>query len=273
MKSVVRTIVTLAALGLAGTVASTSARADQPAPVEEPSEPSRAAHSIVDMIGEALSTVSLRSDQMSALLALGSRVEPIQARLDATENGLSLALANQVPAGRIDRTALRPLVDEYVNTHRDVSADLHGAIERLHEILDPAQRAQFVDALESRIHAREHAIVSSEKIDQMKQRLDLSDEQVQCIRDIVQSLAPALEAAHAPMHHALEAFRGESFSIEQYLPQSEVSEHALAKANRIIDTIEAIMNVLDAQQRERLAGRMRQAVQTRQERAGKSKRD
>ncbi len=66
------------------------------------------------------------------------------------------------------------------------------------------------------------------------------------------------------MHQAIEGFRGETFSVEQYLPQAEVTERARLQAERIVDVTASIADVLDAEQRVALAERIHEAAVARE---------
>lgn len=265
MRMSVRSMVAFTLLGLAAVAAGGIADAGQPAPhADEPvPAPARTPHGFVQLIGEALSEVSVRPDQEAALEALGRQVEPLQSKVDDAENTLLLALADQVLVGHVDRDALEPQVAQYASARQEVSGELRSVFEQLHDLLDHGQREDFADALESRVHDVRRAILAGEQLDEIGQQLNLTEAQKQAIRDGLQQLAPALERERERIHGVIEAFRGETFSIEEQLPQSQVSERARARADRIIDLTAGLVSILDPAQREKLAARIHEAAAAR----------
>ena len=261
MRLSLRTVVVFSALGLASAVVGGIALAGQPAPHEEPTPtPSHAPHGFVQIIGESLSEVTLRPEQESAVEALGARIEPLQAKVDDAENALLLGLSDQVLMGTISRDALEPLVNGYANARQDASGELRAALAQLHDLLDPSQREDLADAIESRVHDVRLAILAGEKLDALGEQLQLTDAQKQKIADGLAQLAPTLEHERMVIHAAIEGFRGDTFSIEDFLPQSKVPERARLRAERIIDLTDSIVSILDAGQREKLADRIRAAA-------------
>ncbi len=262
MRLSLRTVTVLVSLGLCSAVAGGIAAAGQPGPrtEEPPPAPARAPHGFVQILGESLSEVTLRPDQESAVEALGAQIEPLQVKVDAAESALLMALSDQVLTGMIRRDALEPQVAGYAEARQEVSGELRAAIEQLHDLLDPSQREDFADAIESRVHRVRRAILAGEKLDDLAQALQLTDAQKQEISDNLAQLAPSLEHERVAIHAAIEGFRGETFSIEDYLPLAKVPERARQRAERIIDLTDATLRILDADQREKLADRIRDAA-------------
>jgi hypothetical protein len=267
MKSVVRSFVTLAALGLAAAGPGGVAAARQPpAHLEEPpAAPERTPHGFVQIIEEALDELSLRPDQAPAVDQIVTQLEPLQAHVDDAESTLLLGLADQVKDGRIDRTALAPLVEGYANARQDVSADLRTTLQSLHALLDPTQREDLSDAVEARLHDVRRAMLSGERLDDFAAALKLREDQIQHIRDSLESLRPALEHERTVLHRAVEAFRDDDFQIERIMPSIQVPARARLRAELIIDLTASTMDLLDATQREALAARIRQAAEARSE--------
>jgi hypothetical protein len=231
--------------------------------MEEPSEATRSPHGFVQIIGEALSEVDLRPDQETAVEALGNHIEPLEAHVDAAEAAILNALSSGVRAGSIDRAALEPYVTDYVNARVDVSTDLRTAIDKLHSILDSAQRADFADALEARVHSVRMAILSGQRIEGLASALQLTDAQKERILDDLHKIASELEPERTAIHHAIEAFREDAFAIDNVMPKSEVPERARTRATRLIDMTEGLMKLLDSKQREKLADRIHEAATAR----------
>lgn len=167
--------------------------------------------------------------------------------------------------GKIDRDALEPEVLEYVNARKTASPDLRDALVKLHDLLDSGQRADFADALENRLYEVRHAILSGEQTDEMAERLGLDDKQKEQLQAILASEQPSLDAERDALHQVVEAFRGEEFSPESLLPEADVPDRARTRAEGIIDVTSAFTEILDAQQRDMLAERIREAAMDRGE--------
>jgi Spy/CpxP family protein refolding chaperone len=260
-------MVTFTALGLVSVMASPAAGASpaSPIPVEHPTPAPISPHGFVEMIGDAIAEVSLRADQETAVEALGADIEPLQARVDDAENALLLALAEQVKGGRIDAQAIEPRICAYANTRRAVSTGLRIALERLHAILDADQRSDFVDELECVVHDVTRMVVTGELLDDFTKKLGLNEAQKQQVHADFGQLVPELKAERRHIHRAVEAFRCDTFSIEQFLPQAEVANKARKRAERIVDLTGSILRVLDAEQRAKLAARIEEAARARSE--------
>jgi hypothetical protein len=260
-------MIAFVAVGLAGATSGGISVAGQPGSHTEEQAPAApyTPHGFVQIVGEALSEVSLRPDQEAAVEALGKQIEPLQARVDDAEKGLLLALADQVQIGRVDRDALAPFVTAYAGARQEVSGELRAAFEELHDLLDAGQREDLADAIESRVHDVRRAILAGEQLDDLAQQLDLTDAQKEALREGLQQIAPVLEHERVAIHQAIEGFRGDAFSVEQYLPQSQVFERAWQRADRIIDLTGAFVSLLAPVQREKLAARIREAAKVRED--------
>ena len=270
MRLTIRSMVAFTALGLAGVTAGGVAGAEQAThPTEEQAPtPARTPHGFVQIIGESLSEVTLRPDQEAAVEELSKQVEPLEIKVDDAENALLLALADQVAAGKISRDALESEIAAYATARQEVSGELRSAFERLHDLFDAQQREDFADALESRVHDVRLAILDGERLDDLSQQLELTEAQKQKILEDLQAIAPMLEHQRVKLHEIVEAFRGDTFSVEELLPQSQVPERARLRAERIIDLTATFAGVLDAAQREKLAARIREAAQARGDEPG-----
>jgi Spy/CpxP family protein refolding chaperone len=267
MRSIIRPILSCLALGLVAAPPSGAASAEAATPgVEEGTPaPARTPHGFVQMMGEAIAEVTLLPDQEAKVEALGNEIEPLQAQVDHAENAILSALADQVEAGRIDDDALGTLVDDYVAARRQVSPEIRRIVEDLHAILDPDQRADFADALESEIHDVRLAILSGERFDAFAKDLGLDADQIATIEEGLKDLEPGLSSQRNTLHQIIEAFRGDDFSVEQILPLGDVSDRARGRAERIIHLTASLLDVLDPAQRAKLAEHIREAAQARSE--------
>lgn len=266
MKSVVRSVITLTALGLAAVLPSGVAGAEQ-ADRELVSEAAKApignvrtVHGLVQLIGEALGEVTLTQEQESVVEALGARVEPLQAAVDDAESTLLLALADQIQRGAVDRSAIEPQVQAYVSARLALSPELRDALDRLHGLLDDEQRADFADALQCRIHAVRRALVTGQKTDKIALALGLDAQQKARVDEILKTEKPGLQAERDVLHRTIEAFRGAELGLEALIPSSEVAGLARQRAERIVNATTSIADILNPGQRQRLAERIREAT-------------
>jgi Spy/CpxP family protein refolding chaperone len=214
------------------------------------------AHGVVQMLGEALTDVALAPIQESVVEALGAQVEPLQIQVDQAENDLLKAIADQVKAHSMDRAALEPNIAAYVEARTKLTAPLRSAVESLHDILQPMQRADFAEALACRVHAVTQAIQSTDTLDEFATQMGLTDAQKAMIRDAMMDFKQSLLSERESLHYAIEAFRGDTFSVEEYLPQSEVAGRATSRAKAFVDVTFAILSILGPAQRDALAVRL-----------------
>lgn len=266
MKSLISSIVTFAALGLLG-VACNPGVEPAPAATERTACREATPHGVVQMIGEALSEVMLTADQEAAVEVLGARVEPLQAEVDRAESELLARLADMAESEHVDRAAMASLINAYVEARVRLAPALRAALEELHGLLDADQRADFADALESAVHQAVRGTALDERVAAFSAELGLDGQKTQELRDRLEQIRPILKAERHDIHEAVEAFRGASFSIEPYLPLADVAPRAQRRAEQIVELTEAILAMLDAEQRAKLAERIRLAAEARGEAA------
>jgi hypothetical protein len=228
-----------------------------------PTEPTP--HGFAQEIGEALSEVTLNPDQEADVEALGAMVEPREIEVDRAEAALLQALSNQVKAQAINKSALEPEIAAYVAARAQIAEPIRHALEGLHELLDADQRADFADALECGVHDVTREYLSGEKLEAFATKLGLDEQQRQEVRDDFQDLMPMLQHERRTVHAAIEAFRGDSFSLERYFPLEQVAAKARARAERIVDVTDSIMSVLKPDQIAKLAMAIGDAARAKEE--------
>jgi len=264
MRTSLRSILTLTSLSLvalSGGASAIAAPDDATAPivVETPSADTQV-YGSVQMLGEALDEVSLRSDQAETISDLGLAMAPFERAVDQSENELLAALAEQVRAGQIDRTALQPHVDAYVQARQAFAAPFQAALAMLHLVLDNDQRADFADALEARIHDAVSTELSRTRVAELEEALGADQDQRARIDEAFAGLVPELQAERDAVHAAIEGFRGDNFDLDQYLPTKDVASRAQARAEDIIEATEEMLGDLDEAQRHMLADRIESAA-------------
>lgn len=272
MKRHVRSIAVLGSLALCtAVVGGTAAAAEAPEAIHE--APATEAHSsdphgAVQLIGEALSDVCLEPQQREQLANLGTQVESGLAGMEAARNGMMLALADQMEAGKIDRCALQPQIDALVSAREAASPTFRHGLGQLHQILTPEQRTEFVDALTARIKTREDMSIRGQWLDEFAKDVGLSDEQKTEIRALMEKGAPGVKADIEKGKAVLEAFRGDSFDLEKLLPSSEIPTKAAARAEKMVDMAEAIASILTPEQRRLAGAKIREKIAPTAEKVG-----
>src|SRR5262252_10064082 len=146
----------LTALLLGTTACASRAEPDAATPAQAAvgAEAPEVAH--VNLIRQALAKVSLRADQQQQIDQLAAQAAIRHAPIQQARQALAGALADQVQAGAVDRTALKPRLDALQLAIEQSRPADRVALLALHHLLDPAQRNQFVDALEAQFRGRPH---------------------------------------------------------------------------------------------------------------------
>jgi hypothetical protein len=265
MRSSIRSMITVTAALLASAVPGAVANVAQAAPPEPPAEsratPTANAHGMVEMISEALSAVTVNPDQEASIEKLGERLDPLQDQLDKAESNLLLAIAEQVKTGTIDRAALEPEIASYAAARETLARPLHAALEDLHEMLDKQQRTDFADALECSVYDVTRTILSRDTLVAFEEKLDLDPVQTQDVKDAFQDVVTMLQIERRDVHEAIEAFRTNYFTLEAFFPLEQVRAKAERRADRMIDVTEAILNLLDRDQVDKLAAAITESAE------------
>ncbi len=244
-------------------------------------------HGPAKHVADALATVPLRADQRATLEQMAkdaeTRMEPARkARAD-----LMVAIADQIQAGNIDKTALQPKIDALAAAHQAVQPQNRAAFEKLHDLLTPDQRLAFVNAMESRHeqHA-EHAQgegprgrmhkwatelgLSQDQQDQIKQKLTARWQAH--VANATTGADPSGAAAdghmlakghemHQQYKAMLEAFKGDKFSMDQVAPAPDHKEMANGFAGHMLGMLETALPVLTPDQRATAANKLRERAQ------------
>ncbi len=206
------------------------------------------------LIADALSKVCLSDEQRSAIEQLGKTVAPHEQAVASARHAFLRDLAEQLRSGAIDDSALRDEIDALVQARQEASPVLHKALDDLHGILDPGQRATFADALEARM--KEIGDASHSWFDQFAKDLNLSDDQKSKIQDVLAKGKPGLEKEIALDKSAFDAFKTNHFSMDELVPVSEVGDKTRARAERMVANAKEIASILTPEQRSALADRI-----------------
>jgi hypothetical protein len=159
------------------------------------------------------------------------------------------------------------MIAAYVSARVNLAPALRSALEELHAMLDADQRADFADALESAVHEAVMGTAIDERVATFSAEMGLDEPKSRKLREGLEQVRPVLKAERSQIHEAVEAFRGASFAVEPYLPLADVAPRAEQRAERIVELTEALMGMLDAEQRGKLAAHIREAAEGRAEAA------
>jgi hypothetical protein len=209
---------------------------------------------VVRVVDEAVSKVTLRADQSQPLRQIGSEVDARAAALDRARSHFLLALWRQVQAGDIQADALRSQADAAVDAAAAASASLRSAFDKMHEILDPAQREAFVAGFRDVLTTRAADLDARTQLDYWSTMLNLNEDQKQKIAAIVSEDADANALVRARVEIVLDAFAGDTFSFDDLLPATSVRTRSQRMLARIVDHADRVLQVLTPPQRV-IAGR------------------
>jgi Spy/CpxP family protein refolding chaperone len=258
----------LAAFGCGGTTADTSPQTAQSAATLAPV--GAQTHGAVKLVGDALGDVPLRPDQRTELEKLAADAETRHQSIAPARKDLMEAIAVQIEAGKIDRTALQPKVDAAADAFAKVRDDDRAALERMHAILDASQRAKFVDALKARFEAKRGEMKGKHgEMKQWAEDLKLTDAQRSQIKDAMRAQwkeghehgeghpMTEMKAHHENAQKVLEAFKGERFVIDEVAPKKDARAMAAKMSGHFIGMAETVMPILTAEQRTIAAQKLR----------------
>ena len=235
----------------------------QPSPAApEEAQPKEAtdAHGLVGLVDEALSQIKLEPQQTASLGVLGDMVKKRETAVHKAKIALMDALAGQLASGRVDEKALAPEIEAFVKASESARPVMRAAFEELHDILDAAQRKQFVDALQKGVAEREKAYSSGSWLDQWAKDFGLSSDQESQIRSAVEGLKPAVAARAKQLARVIDAFKGDKFSIDEIEPATDTEQRATEMAKGLVHLTEAISGVLTPEQRTQAAAKIHEKI-------------
>jgi Spy/CpxP family protein refolding chaperone len=235
------------------------------------------------VFANALAQVALRADQRATIEQMAKDAEARALPERQARAALSLAIADQVQGGTIDKVALQPKVDAITAAHVSARPAERSAFEKLHDLLMPDQRASFVTAMQANAASHQGARAEGPHGHMQKwaTELGLTQPQQDQIRQLLQArrqgqLAGAAtgtdeqanavqgqpgsqpHAMHQQMKSTLEAFKGETFSMDQVAPIQNEKPMAHALGGHMLDVLETALPILTAEQRTLAATKLRQ---------------
>lgn len=263
-------VLATASLGCSGT-ASTEPAVAAPEAATTRAPVAQSTHGAVKVIGDALADVPLTTTQRTTLEKLASDAEARHAAARAARKDLTEAVAAQVQAGTIDRTALQPKIDALTAALQAAQPADRAAFEQLHAVLTPDQRTAFVDAIEARIGERMGKMHDRHGLKQWATDLGLTDDQKAQIESAMKQQWQAHAAAHegAPWAEAKEhgaklmaAFKQDRFVMDEVAPPKDVAQTAQKMSGRFLSMVEAALPVLTPQQRAIAAQKIRDRAES-----------
>ena len=261
MKTTVR-LISATTIALAFALAPAVAQAE-PAPAEEIMSPAEDKHGGRRMFERALEQLELRPEQQQAIDQLKAEAEKRHEPVKAAKRELMNAAADQVEAGKIDRCELDPKIEKVAAAKAQAHPEDRAAFEKLHSILDKQQRTTFVDSLKRSWEARRQAHDPTRLADKMARELGLTEEQKGKVQQILSGLREITEALGTHEEHGerwsrvLEAFKGDRFVLDEVAPAEDVAAMMTRKMAGHLWAAEALLPVLDKDQRALLAQKLR----------------
>jgi Spy/CpxP family protein refolding chaperone len=218
------------------------------------------------LVGDALELDSLTPAQRTAIEQLAQTRRTAEIPVRQADAQVLTVLAQQVEQAAINRQALAPTVsarESAAVAARTVDLD---TVQKLHDLLTPAQRGQLVDAAEA--HFQAHAGGGKHDggagpgghLGEIAKKLGLTDQQKAQIASNLRAEHQGDSATPQPDFRGagkawLDSFRGDTFNASasaSNMPQ--MMEH---RANRMEDLLTAAVPVLSPAQRAELATHLR----------------
>ncbi len=257
--------------------------------------PAGARLALSDLVGEALGSLTLRSDQQSAVQQIGAQLEQAEAPLEQAKQDLLNSMADALQAGTVDRAALTPKASAFVNAGLKEAPAAEQALAKLHDVLDSQQRSQFVDALEGAVQAAMSPQSGSQPGSEAPSQpgseaptqpgsqvpsqpgsaapsqpgsqpspanpLALTQDQMQQLKALGAAPQQGGTTSQQPgILQVLDAFRGDTFNPEAVAPQGPAAD-AQQRTTNILDIVDGLNRILTPEQRASLAQTLRSETQ------------
>ena len=209
---------------------------------------------------EALGGLALTSEQHHAVQELRAKLGGELVAASEARGKLVDAVADALVAGTVEHERLDPLVDALVAACDRVKPHVLEALDTLHAILGPSERAALVGGLEkSRDDGEEEA---KARVRRFLDALDLGlGQQIHIARELKARLGAEkaeADALKSDLAAAAEAFEAETFAAESLsLAKRPVIAHWLGVS---ITMLEVFVEALDDEQRQTLAAMARRML-------------
>jgi hypothetical protein len=241
-------------------------------------------HGPAKRVADALATVPLRADQRATIEQMAKDSETRMEPARKARGDLMLAIADQVQKGAIDRTALQPKIDAVTAAHAAAEPGNRAAFEKLHDLLTADQRLAFVNAMQAEHNEHQgqgmregmrgrmqkwasDVGLSQDQQDQIKTKMQARWESHLAVAATGVDQTGAVKdgrmmAAGYKMHEQykamLEAFKGDTFKMDQVAPVGDHREMANGFAGHMLGMLETALPVLTPDQRVIAANKVRE---------------
>jgi Spy/CpxP family protein refolding chaperone len=206
-----------------------------------------------DLLGSALGEVTLRPDQRAFIDGIRKEASAKHAAVKKAKKALLETLAAQVGAGKMDRDAIKKATDELMLKVMDEAKAQRGALDKLHALLDKAQRAQLASALDARVSSDDDKHAGRDEMRRLTDVLKLTPEQRKkiggVVKDVVEDDGPHGAQAKERDHKMLEAFKADKYDADKVLPMSAVRARMQSEIGHLVAVLEHLVPVMSPEQR------------------------
>jgi Spy/CpxP family protein refolding chaperone len=251
-------------LGALGTLVAAPAFAAPPMQPGQIVQPAPASHTRVrvrhtqtvagDLLGDALGEVTLRPAQRAQIDAIKKEAGAKHAAVKKAKKALLEALASQVGTGKLDRAGIQQSIDEMMLATMEEAKAHRAALDKLHALLDKAQRAQLAAAIEARTaKTDDDKHPGREEMRRLTDVLKLTPEQrakvAAFFKDQTKDDREHGAQAKAREHKMLEAFKGDKYDADKVVPPSAVRAQTQQEVSRLLAVVAHVLPVLTPEQR------------------------
>lgn len=227
---------------------------------------------LASFISMAIDTLGLDDAKKATVGKIQSDLQTKMAPVHDAEHDLLSTLADGIAAGKIDTAKVDAAVEKVATASAGVHAATTDALTRLHDALNPAERAALVDKVKAHWDVWRKVNVDEKsgskdkggRIDRLAQQLALTPDQVDKIGTALATEAPTTpkndpKAADAHIQAFATAFVADSFDPKSLAPSATASAGHVARNGgaRIARFYEAVTPVLTPDQRTKLAAQLR----------------
>lgn len=206
-----------------------------------------------DMLGDALSHVTLRPEQRALVDGIRKEAASKHAAVKKAKKALLEGLASQIGTGKFDRQAMQSAVDELMLKVMEEAKAQRSALDKLHALLDKNQRAQLATAIESRMGDGDDKHAAREEMRRLTDVLKLTPEQQKkigaMIKDTDKDDGPHGAKAKEREHKMLEAFKADKYDADKVLPMSAVRSRMQTEVGHLFSIVQHLLPTMTSEQR------------------------
>ncbi|MBI4701522.1 MAG: Spy/CpxP family protein refolding chaperone [Deltaproteobacteria bacterium] len=214
----------------------------------------------------AVDDLTVSAEQRAKLRTLRERLAAELAPAAGVRPKLVQAYLDGIAAGRLDPARIDPLERDFVAATDRARPAVLAALNELHAILTPAQRAALVDAIAE--HGEQARAQGRERVRRLAEALGLSASQKRQIfwaaRERLGEKRERMEELHEGLRAAGAAFKTEAFDATKLAVASAPLVQEWLGGIRV--TLELLLPVLDREQRSKLVQVIRRKMEARPQR-------